>query len=170
MHLPPSKDIGVDWAAVADEEYANKKISTRILKHRAQPTAVFKAEEFKEQAMNNMAASGEITNFRNKMQSSRVLNSQQQQRTASQKSNRSKGSKSGVVSQQQNRTDNLRASRETALSGEPLSEKDRLEEADNVEEFLTDKEKLARQRAAEAKIVVTAKLTEERSMVRNQKI
>jgi len=74
------------------------------------------------------------------------------------------------VSQQQNRTDNLRASRESTISGEPLSEKDGHEEADNQDEFLTDKEKLARQRAAEAKIVVTAKLTEERSMVRNEKI
>jgi len=35
VHLPVSKDQPVDWNAIADEEYANKKINTRILKHRA---------------------------------------------------------------------------------------------------------------------------------------
>jgi hypothetical protein len=65
--------VPVDWVAVADEEYANKKISTRILKHRAQPTSVFEPEEFKQNAMKNMATSGEIAQYRQKMSNSRVL-------------------------------------------------------------------------------------------------
>lgn len=55
VHLPVSKDQPVDWNAIADEEYANRKINTRILKHRAQPFSNFKAEEFKDNAMATMA-------------------------------------------------------------------------------------------------------------------
>ena len=47
VHLPVSKDQPVNWVAIADEEYANKKICSRILKHRAQPNQAFTAEEFK---------------------------------------------------------------------------------------------------------------------------
>lgn len=50
--------------AIADEEYANKKINTRILKHRAQPYHKFEPEEFKKSAMKSMAASGEIASYR----------------------------------------------------------------------------------------------------------
>ena len=41
VHLPVSKDQPVNWEQIADEEYANKKINTRILKHRAQPLSSF---------------------------------------------------------------------------------------------------------------------------------
>lgn len=64
VHLPVSKDQPVNWVEIADEEYANKKICSRILKHRAQPGSVFEAEEFKKSAMKSMATSGDIANFR----------------------------------------------------------------------------------------------------------
>ena len=41
VHLPVSKDQPVNWDQIADEEYANKKINSRILKHRAQPLSSF---------------------------------------------------------------------------------------------------------------------------------
>ena len=64
VHLPVSKDQPVDWVQIADQEYANKKICTRILNHRAKPGGVFQAEEFKHNAMKNMAESGEVEKYR----------------------------------------------------------------------------------------------------------
>jgi len=56
----------VDWAQIADEEYANKKINSRILKHRAQPNAIFQPEVFKQTAVKSMATSGEVADYRKK--------------------------------------------------------------------------------------------------------
>ena len=67
VHLPPSKDQPVDWSMIADEEYANRKICSRVLKYRAQPAGKFEAEEFKKSAMKTMAMSGEIANYRKKV-------------------------------------------------------------------------------------------------------
>lgn len=88
VHLPISKDQPVDWEKISDEEYANRKINTRILKHRAQPFHNFKAEEFKSSAMAHMAASGEIGNYRKKM-SSRVASHTKSRESKSQGSSRS---------------------------------------------------------------------------------
>lgn len=81
VHLPVSKDQPVNWVAIADEEYANKKICSRILKHRAQPGQIFQAEEFKQSAMRNMMASGEISQYRKN--ASQRLASQQSSRKGS---------------------------------------------------------------------------------------
>ena len=63
----------------------------------------------------------------------------------------------------------MQKSRESALSENPLSEEDEgiISQDD---EFLTEKEKLAKKREAERKEVVKAKLTDERTKVRNEKI
>ena len=74
VHLPPGKDQPVDWAQIAEDEYDNRVVSLRILRHRAKPNAEFKAEEFKSGAMAEMAASGDVAKFRQATQ--RSLNSQ----------------------------------------------------------------------------------------------
>ena len=75
------------------------------MKHRAQPNARFEAEEFKKSAMNNMAASGQIAEYRKR--ATERLTSQQKSRerkvneaaerakVSSQRSARSRGG--GVV-------------------------------------------------------------------------
>jgi len=68
VHLPPSKDQPVDWSQIAEEEYDNRIVNQRILKHRAKPNSDFKAEEFKHNAMKDMAKSGEVSEFRKSMQ------------------------------------------------------------------------------------------------------
>ena len=55
VHAPVSKDQPVDWEKVAEDEYANKRINYKVLKHRAQPTHKFAAEEFKQTAIESMA-------------------------------------------------------------------------------------------------------------------
>jgi hypothetical protein len=62
----------------------------------------------------------------------------------------------------------VRGSRESTLSGDPLSEED--VNSEKGDEFLTEKEKLAKKRELERREVVKAKLTDERSKVRNDKI
>ena len=59
VHKIGGKD-GVDPEQLEDEQYYSKRINKHILKHRAQPRAEFKAEEFKSQAIKDMAMSGEV--------------------------------------------------------------------------------------------------------------
>ena len=95
----------MNWTAIADEEYANKKICTRILRLRAQPNTKFEAEEFKRTAMASMATSGEVAAFRNKAKEKITS----QSRTGSHQSSRSdKGA---------DKNDNVRKSRDSALEG-----------------------------------------------------
>ena len=87
VHLPVSKDQPVNWTAIADEEYANKKICTRILRLRARPNTKFEPEEFKRTAMADMATSGEVAAFRNKAKEK--ITSHKDSRTGSHQSSRS---------------------------------------------------------------------------------
>ena len=70
IHAPASKDNPVDWAAIADDEFNNKRINQKILKHRAQPLSTVKAEEFKQSAVKSMFKSAEVQEFRESMQNS----------------------------------------------------------------------------------------------------
>jgi hypothetical protein len=62
-HKIGGKD-GVDPAQLEDELYVNKRINKHILKHRAQPRADFRPEEFKQHAIKEMQSSGEVQAFR----------------------------------------------------------------------------------------------------------
>lgn len=159
VHLPVSKDQPVNWVAIADEEYANKKICSRILKHRAQPNQTFTAEEFKQTAMKSMAASGEIAAYRKN--ASQRLNSQQSSRKGSQQSSRQGQRPAGAGA---NRAEPARGSRDSSLSGDPLSEEDQMEStAAHRAATLNEKDKAELAKEAARHKVMAEKLTGERT-------
>ena len=64
QHLPPGKDQSIDWNKIEDEEFYNKRIALKILKHRANPRANFVPEKFKNSAVRDMSRSGDVKAFR----------------------------------------------------------------------------------------------------------
>ena len=175
VHLPVSKDQPVDWLSIADDEYANKKICSRILKYRAHPNQQFQAEEFKQTAMKSMAASGQIADYR-KRASQRVQSQQAQSRQGSRQQSRHHDSQQSGRSKAASRpggarADAVRQSRESTLShgSNPLSEEDEVLSG-QASHRLTEKEKADILKEQQRQIVVQNKLTAERTQQRQEKI
>ena len=165
VHLPPSKDVPVDYTKIAEDEYDNRIVNYRILKQRAQPNSEFKAEEFKQGAMVEMAQSGEVAKFRSSMQ--RSINSSASQRSQKDKGKLSsrgdsladKSSKSKPVS----RGKSFESSKSRDKSEEPPVEDERAK-------IRAAKAKRAQEMEEERQIIVRMKLTDERTQQRATKI
>lgn len=64
VHLPPSKDVKVDWEKIEDEESFNKRVGIKILKQRATPREKFNPEEFRAVAMRDINSNASVKTFR----------------------------------------------------------------------------------------------------------
>lgn len=63
VHLPPSKDAKIDWDAIRDQEDFNKRIGIKILQKRAAPREKFSVDQFKAQALRDIAENKSVKNF-----------------------------------------------------------------------------------------------------------
>ena len=117
--------------------------------------------------MNNMAQSGEISAYRQKMVS-RVASQQKSREASSQGSARSRKPGSN---EKQMRDSQMRKSQGSKISGaeDALSEEEQVPSAEGKPK-LNEKEMREAQREAERRRVVAAKLTDDRTRVRKDKI
>jgi len=167
IHAPVSKDQPVDWAKIADDEFANKRINCKILKHRAQPKHQFEAEEFKQTAMEQMAKSADVASFRESVNRS-IRSSRDSKRPSDPASPRvpdqapKVGRRSGQESPTYDRGDTglTEAEEQEALEAKREQQKAKLE----------GREKRNAEKEAERQRVMAAKLTDERTHERQGKI
>ena len=168
IHAPPSKDQPVDWAKVADDEYANKRINSKVLKHRAQPKQRFEADQFKASALEHMAKSADVASFRESCNRS-IRSSQGGSRA---------GPPSGQAPPSPRRAEPEARSRPVTIerADTGLTELEEREAAEEKEKNDQQKQKAAgreqrnAEREAERQLVVAAKLTDDRTQARQGRI